>query len=165
MRRLIVMMLFISTLTGCGQAELSTAAAINADLEAHMEELVQLEGTHVDRNDNAFFISTGRMNYLMLEDDSGRIRVWYDIAGRRCPPRLGARLSVEGKVVAAEQDQRHIFAAKSISIDDEPPLADREVRMCQLSLQEQQIHAEYGPEGLQDYWRDNGKPERVIVYE
>ena len=165
MHRLIATMLFTMPLLGCGKAELSSAAAINADREAYMDEPVRLEGTHVKRNNSMFVISTGRLEYLVLEDDSGRIRVWYAIAGRRCPPRLGARLTVEGKVVAAGQDQRHIFAAKSISIDDEPPLADDEVRMCQLSLNEQQLHAEYGPDGLQDYWHEAGNPERVLVYD
>ena len=45
--------------------------------------------------------------------------------------------------------------AGSFSIDDEPPLADGEVRLCQLSLEEQQRFAMEGPEGLEDFWLAN----------
>lgn len=152
-------------LFGCGQADLSSAAAINANKEIYMDEVVRLEGKHVKRNRNSQFISTGRIDYLVLEDDSGRIRVWYDTADWHCPPRLGAHLSVAGKVVAAGSDGRLIFAARSMSIENEPPLADNEVRMCQLSLDEQRIESESGPAGLRDYWREQGMPERVLIYD
>ena len=165
MNRFIATVLIGMPIYGCGQAELSTAAAINADGEQFMAEPVRLEGTHVARNSDVMAMPMGRMDFLELEDASGRVRVWYDIARHRCPPRLGARLTVEGKVVSGAEDRQHVFAAKSITIDDEPDLADNEIRLCQLSLNEQQIHAEYGPEGLLEYWRDEGKPGRVLVYD
>ncbi len=157
--------LLVMLLAGCDSTELSSAAAINAQPDAYMDGLVQLTGTHVQRNRDQFFISTGRLDYIVLEDPSARIRIWYDVAERRCAPRLGAALTVTGKVVAPGADARPIFVARSISADDEPPLADDEVRLCQLSLQEQQIQAEEGPEGLQEFWRSEGLPERTIVYD
>lgn len=165
MLRFIVFTLLMLPLAGCEQAEVASAAQVTANKHAYMDEVVRLKGRRVKRNDNGFLISTGRVDYVVLEDESGRIRVWYDIAKWRCPPRIGATLSAEGKVVASGPDKRRIFLARSMSIDSEPPLADNEVRMCQLSLNEQQIEAESGADGLRDYWRSQGKPEKVLIYE
>jgi len=44
-------------------------------------------------------------------------------------------------------------------IDDEPPLADGEVRLCQLSLEEQQRFAREGPKGSRIFgWRPVSGP-------
>ena len=171
MNKIIPCMLPLMLLLGCdGQAELSSVNEINSNREAYMDDVVRLEGVLVESDQNMVYLSVGRLDYFTLEDNSGRMRVWYDIARRRCPPRLNAVLTVTGKVVTAEvvtteQDTRPIFVARSISVDNEPPLAENEVRMCQLSLNEQQIHAEEGPQGLRDYWRAEGKPDRVLVYD
>ncbi len=134
-----------------------------------MTENVRLEGVHVERGQESEadleLSYVNRLSYVTLEDESGRIKVWYDIASRRCPPRLGATLTVTGKVAVKGQDARRVFVAKSISSANVPTLADNEVRLCQLSLQEQQIHAEEGPEALRDYWRAKGKRDRVLVYD
>ena len=165
MSRVLIAMLLALPLFGCGQAELTKTAAIKADRKAYMDEEVRLEGQHVKRNSNLRLITTAPINYFVLQDDSGPIRIWYNTARRRCPPRVGAQLTVEGKVVDTKQSLGLVFVAESISIDDEPPLADNEVRMCQLSINEAQIEAEFGPDGLREYWREHGKPERVLVYD
>lgn len=165
MIRILTAMLLAMPLVGCGQAELASTAAIKADRKAYMDDVFRLEGQHVKRNSNLRLITTAPINYFVLQDDSGPIRIWYNTARRRCPPRLGAQLTVEGKVVDTKQSLGLVFVAESISIDDEPPLADNEIRMCQLSINEAQIEAEFGPDGLRDYWREHGKPERVLVYD
>jgi hypothetical protein len=158
-------MLFTLPLLGCGQAELTSTAAIKADRKAFMDEVVRLEGRHVRRNSNMSFVTTAPVNFIVLEDESGTIRVWYNTARRRCPPRTGAQLVVEGKVVESQRDPGHVFLAESITTESGPQLADNEVRLCQLSINEAQIEAEYGPDGLKDYWREQGKPERELVYD
>ena len=165
MQRLLVAMLFALPLFGCGQAELTSAAAINADRKAFMDEAVRLEGRHVKGDPGVHLVTTAPVNFFVLEDNSGSIRVWYNTSRRHCPPRTGAQLSVEGKVVDSQHDLGHVFVAESISTISEPQLADNEVRLCQLSLNEAQIEAEYGPDGLKDYWREHGKPERELVYD
>lgn len=165
MIRFLISALLFLPLMGCGKPELTSAAAIQADRTAFMDTVVRLEGRHVKRNSNVRLITTAPINYFVLEDDSGPIRIWYNTAKRRCPPRLGAQLTVAGKVVDTQRDLGNVFVAESISIDHEPPLAPNEVRMCQLSLNEAQIEAEFGPQGLLDYWREHGKPGRVLVYD
>ena len=88
------------------------------------------------------------------------------------PPRLGATLTARGNVVdvammdaTGETVTRQVFVAGSISIDDEPPLADDEVRLCQLPMAEQQMLALEGLERLEDFWSANGKRVRTVVYD
>jgi hypothetical protein len=165
MIRLSIAALLTLPLVGCVQPELASAAKINADKEAYTDEVVRLQGRHVKENGSLNFITTAPISYFVLEDDSGKIRVWYNTARRRCPPRIGAQLTVEGKVVDTKSDIGHAFTAESISINDEPPLAANEVRSCQLSYNEAEIEATRGREALLAYWREQGKPDRVLVYD
>ena len=119
-------------------------------------------------------ISSSRLlDYITLEDESGRIDVWYNTAQRPCPPRRGARVTAKGEVVdmtmtnveTGDPETRQAFVAGSFSIDDEPPLADGEVRLCQLSLEEQQRFAMEGPEGLEDFWLATGKRARTVIFD
>lgn len=165
MNRAISGLLLIFPLFGCDQTEVFSSNAINANREAFMEEIVRLEGVHVDRDDDEYAYFNGRRDYLTLEDHTGRIKVWYDTATRRCPPRLGAQITVTGKVMMSGPDSNPDFVANSISVDTEPALADNEVRMCQLSINEQQIYAEQGPAGLSEYWASAGKPGRELVFD
>ena len=165
MNRLITLSFLIATLYGCEQAKPVDAKDVTSNWEAYTDNVVQIEGKHIKRNKNLIYIPMGRLDFFVLEDNSGRIRVWYDRFRNRCPPRIDASLKVEGKVVTNEKDGKHLFLAKSISIEDEPSLADNEVRMCQLSMQEQQIHSREGMDGLKKYWERTGKAERVVVYD
>jgi len=172
MKKFIPSILLLMPLLGCGQveqAELSRTNEINSNPEAYMTEDVRLEGAHVahvqESEEDLELSYVNALKYVILEDESGRIKIWYGIGSRRCSPRLGATLTVTGKVAVKGQAARSIFVAKSISATNEPPLADNEVRLCQLSLQEQQINAEEGPQGLRDYWRAEGKRDRVVVYD
>ena len=116
---------------------------------------------------------TLKFDYIVMEDESGRMDVWYNTAQRRCPPRLGATVTADGNVVdvammdiaTGERVTRQVFVAGSISIDDEPPLADDEVRLCQLPMAEQQMLALEGLERLEDFWSANGKRVRTVVYD
>ena len=155
--------LFAATLTGCEKAELVTARAVTADRGAYMEGVVRLQGERVKDTGLMRYITTGLLREFILEDDSGRIRVFYNSAGWRCPPRTGAKLAVTGKVV--ENGKRLIFVAKSISIEDQLALAENQVRLCQLDRREAEAYAEQGVEGLRDYWRAAGKTVKDLVHD
>jgi hypothetical protein len=150
-------------LAGCGQVERIDVSTVTENMVAHTQNLVRLEGTRVKRSRYVRAVSVGTHDYFVLEDESGRIRVWYDTVRRRCPPRLGAQVIVEGKVVETGHEKRLLFLARSISIEHEAPLADNEVRLCQLSRAESEIYWRGGREELLAYWRGHGKPDRALV--
>lgn len=99
--------------------------------------------------------------------------VWYDTVQGRCPPRIGAKVIADGKTKAitlldtsiGDSATRQAFIAARFSVDDEPPLAAGEVRLCKLSLQEQQRLAMDGPEALEELWSATGKQVKTIVFD
>ena len=171
MKRSIYLALTVGTLLSCEHAEVASISAITANWEAYRGRSVQLEGLRVSRDSNVIASSSRLLDYVTIEDESGRVDVWYDVARRRCPPRLGATVTADGEVtdISATDAQtgdtatRQVFVAGSFSIVDEPPLEDGEVRLCQLSLEDQQMYAEEGSEGLVDYWLASGKRARTVV--
>ena len=150
-------------LTACGHTERVDISTVTENMAAHMEALVRLEGTRVKRNPYITMITLGTQNYFVLEDSSGKIRVWYNTLQHRCPPRLGAQVVVEGKVVETKNAKQKLFVARSISIESEPPLADDEIRACQLSHAESEIYQTQGLERLWARWRAQGKPARKVI--
>ena len=99
-------------------------------------------------------------SYFTIEDETGKLNVWYSGG---CPPRMGARVTVTGKVIKPERSTFHMFAADRLKIESSPPLGENEVRLCQLTREEFEIHETQGLEALQEYWRQNGKPIRTVV--
>ena len=157
----------------CQQAEVATIGTITSNWDSHRDREVRIEGVRVSRSSDMISLSNRLLDYITIEDQSGRIDVWYNTVQRRCPPRLGATVTVDGEVVdiettdpeAGETHTRPAFVAGSFAIDDQPPVAENEVRLCQLSLQEQQALAMDGPEGLEDYWSATGKRVRTVIPE
>jgi hypothetical protein len=146
-------------LLSCEQAEFATISAITSNWDSYKDRGVQIEGVRVTRNSGVISVSSRLLDYIAIEDESGRMNVWYSTVQRRCPPRMGATVTVDGNVVdmqttdaeTGETGTRQAFVAGSFSIENEPPLGDGEVRVCQLSLEEQQMLAMKGPEALEDY--------------
>ena len=144
----------------CEQAAVVTIGTITSNWDSHRDGEVRI-GVRVSRSSDVISLSSRLLDYITIEDESGRIDVWYNTVQRRCPPRLGATVTADGEVadiettnpVAGETQTRPAFVAGSFAIDDEPPLADNEVRLCQLSLQEQQALAMEGPEGSRSFGR------------
>ena len=171
MKRSIYGVLAVMMSLSCEQAEFATISTITSNWDSYRDGEVQIEGVRVSRNSDVMSLSSRLLDYITIEDESGRMDVWYDTARRRCPPRLGAAVTADGAVVdmqvtdpeAGDAETRQVFVAGSLAIDDEPPLADNEVRLCQLSLQEQQALAMEGPEGLEDLWSATGKRARTVV--
>ena len=127
---------------GCEQAEVATIGTITSNWDSYRDREVRIEGVRVSRSSNVISLSSRLLDYITIEDQSGRVDVWYNTVQRRCPPRLGATVTADGEVVdiettdpeAGETQTRPAFVAGSFAIDDEPPLAENEVRLCQLSL-------------------------------
>ena len=165
LKRLACMALPI-VLSACGAPDTTAILSVSSNMNAYIDTPVTISGTRVPRNNNIQYVSLGVLDYLSIEDDSGRINIWYDVTRRRCPPRLGATVTVTGKVVVSDGPQpSRQFVAQKLSVDNEPPLRDNEIRLCSLSLNEQQIHAMEGLEALHAYWRDEGEPERELIYD
>ena len=171
MKRTIYHALAVMVLVSCEHAELATISMITSDLDSYMDRKVQIEGVRVPRKSGMVSVSSRLHDYMEIEDESGRMNVWYNSAWRGCPPRLGATVIADGNVVdmqttdteTGDTKTRQVFVAALFSIDDEPPLGDGEVRLCQLPIQEQQMFVEEGPDVLDDYWRATGKRVRTVV--
>ncbi len=171
--RRIYPVLMVLALLSCGRADRTPIGTITSDLDSHEDGDVRIEGARVSRDSNAIRPSSRLLDYIVMEDESGRMDVWYNTGQRRCPPRLGATLTAVGNVVDVGMMDtatggtvtRQVFIAGSFSIDDEPPLVDDEVRFCQLPMAEQQMLALEGLERLEDFWSANGKRVRTVVYD
>lgn len=171
--RRIYPVLVVLALLSCGRAESTPISTITSDLGSYEDGNVHIEGARVSRDPNALRLSSPLFDYIVMEDESGRMDVWYNTGQRRCPPRLGATVTADGNVVdiammdlaTGGTETRQVFVAGSFSIDDEPPLADDEVRFCQLPMVEQQMLALEGLGRLADFWSANGKRVRTVVYD
>jgi hypothetical protein len=159
--RLAVMLVGLVSLSGCSRAEPVTVDSLVSDMAGYAGERVRIGGEVVRPDGRRIYVSIGN-DYFTVEDDTGRIDVWYG-PGLRCPPRVGSRVEVVGRVVKPQDTSFHIFSAISLSIDSEPPLAEDQVRRCSLSFREIEIYETQGEEALQAYWRRRGEPVRDVV--
>lgn len=159
----VTMVVGLGALASCKPAEPSTAAAIRSDYAGHMGRSLRVSGQVVRPSSTVRYVWVGAANYFTLEDETGRLNIWYGV-GMRCAPRIGSEVSVTGKVIKPEQSSIHIFSARRVSIESSPPLAEDEVRLCELSNREIEVYETQGREALEEYWRSRGRPvKRVVV--
>ena len=99
MKRTIYLALAVMVVVSCEQAELATISMITSDLDSYMDRKVQIKGVRVPRESGMVSVSSRLHDYMEIEDESGRMNLWYNTAQRRCPPRLGATVIADGNVV------------------------------------------------------------------
>lgn len=145
----------------CARAEPATVQEIKSDMAGNVGRTVRLEGQVVRDESDVVYVSIGD-NYFTLRDRTGAINVWYGPT-LHCAPMRGSRVSVVGKVMKPEQTAFHIFGATRLKVESSPPLGENQVRLCSLSIEDQQTYQLYGIEALHEEWRRRGRPVRDVV--